>query len=589
MRCSGFLDSTERYAHCTNDGHAGALRLDERTEPPSYLHRLNGPCDCGVAHVAGPAAVVEALRSAPSPALPAASAEYVYCDAADRRALYKVTRHQLGGADKTFRQWTPDGRGGWRGGLHGQEPTLYRLPELVEALAVDPRRWVFVVEGEKDVERLRSLGLVATCNTGGAGKWPQHASQHLAGARVVVIPDNDADGWSKHLPVVAAALRPVVSKLRVLALPWVKDKGDVSDWLDAGGDVEQLKQLALQALEYGQHRQPSQLSSNGHAQAKPGDDPLGFVLVTLGQLVAEPAEAVDWIVDGLIPCGGVILLSAKPKVGKTTLARTLVTAVARGLPFLGRKTLQGSAIYLALEESRPRLRERFAKMGVRDDDQVWIHVGKAPQDALLALLAAITSHHPSLVVIDPLFRFTRVKDVSAYAEVTAALENIVEAARKTGCAIVVVHHDRKAMGDGGDQILGSTAIFGAVDTAILMQKRSDGVRLVETEQRYGEPVAPTVVSLDERGCAVLGVSLGDYERAATIRRILDTLKDGPRTQGDLREALQMQGQKLSQVLSQLVAGGQLECTGEGKRGKPYLYSLPPGPLPEWVANMGAAG
>ncbi len=56
----------------------------------------------------------------------------------------------------------------------------YRLPELA---AADPRRSVFVVEGEKDADRLAALGAVATCNPGGAGKWRPEFGAHLAGRR----------------------------------------------------------------------------------------------------------------------------------------------------------------------------------------------------------------------------------------------------------------------------------------------------------------------------------------------------------------------------------------------------------------------
>ena len=57
---------------------------------------------------------------------------------------------------------------------------LYQLPELIAAPIGQP---VFVCEGEKDVERLRSLGLIATTCLGGAGKWYQHTMNILRGAQ----------------------------------------------------------------------------------------------------------------------------------------------------------------------------------------------------------------------------------------------------------------------------------------------------------------------------------------------------------------------------------------------------------------------
>ncbi|HUE69462.1 MAG TPA: hypothetical protein VMP01_01125 [Pirellulaceae bacterium] len=132
-----------------------------------------------------------------------------------------------------------------RAGLSGRLPKLlYRLPEL---LAADSRQPVFVVEGEKDVERLRLLGLVATCNPdgGGKGKWSTAYARHFRGRRVVIIPDNDPVGID-HAYDVARKLHRAAASVVVLSLPDLANKGDVSDWLDRGGTPEQLRELAGQ-------------------------------------------------------------------------------------------------------------------------------------------------------------------------------------------------------------------------------------------------------------------------------------------------------------------------------------------------------
>lgn len=79
----------------------------------------------------------------------------------------------------------------WVWNLDGVKKILYRLPELREKLAARRDRYVFIPEGEKDVETARRIGLVATCNPGGAGKWCEDYSKELAGAHVVIIPDED--------------------------------------------------------------------------------------------------------------------------------------------------------------------------------------------------------------------------------------------------------------------------------------------------------------------------------------------------------------------------------------------------------------
>src|SRR5262249_42890268 len=79
--------------------------------------------------------------------------------------LYQVVRYE----PKTFRQRRPNGTGGWTWKLEGVWQVPYRLPEVVEAIASG--RLVVVVEGEKDADALWALGIPATCNAGGAGKW----------------------------------------------------------------------------------------------------------------------------------------------------------------------------------------------------------------------------------------------------------------------------------------------------------------------------------------------------------------------------------------------------------------------------------
>jgi hypothetical protein len=170
-------------------------------------------------------------------------AVYRYCGG-DGSELFQVVRF----ANKVFRprRGDPDRPGAWRYDLHGVPRVLYRLPELRAAAPGEP---VFVTEGEKDVDRLRAAGLVATCNPGGAGKWRDEYSPWLAGRDVVIIPDND-DAGRAHAAEVARAVAPFARSVRVVALPGLPGKGDASDYLAAGGSAAALRALAAAAPVY---------------------------------------------------------------------------------------------------------------------------------------------------------------------------------------------------------------------------------------------------------------------------------------------------------------------------------------------------
>jgi len=116
----------------------------------------------------------------------------------------------------------------------------YRLPEILEA--VRNGEPVYVVEGEKDVHQLRDRGLTATCNPGGAGKWRREYASFFENAAMILLPDNDGPG-RRHMEAVASTLVPVARSVKVVELPDLPEKGDVSDWLEMGGTVGALESL----------------------------------------------------------------------------------------------------------------------------------------------------------------------------------------------------------------------------------------------------------------------------------------------------------------------------------------------------------
>ena len=112
--------------------------------------------------------------------------------------------------------------------LGDQKPVLYRLPELLASNA----EWVAIAEGEKDVETLRSLGFTATCNPFGALKFKKEYAEHFAGRDIVIFPDNDEIGIA-HAEQVLRAVRKTAKSIRVVKLPGLPPKGDVTDFVKA--------------------------------------------------------------------------------------------------------------------------------------------------------------------------------------------------------------------------------------------------------------------------------------------------------------------------------------------------------------------
>jgi hypothetical protein len=150
--------------------------------------------------------------------------------------LFEVVRFE----GKRFAQRQPDGRGGWVWSLDGMRRVPYRLPELLSTVGA-----VHVTEGEKDADRLADLGLTATCNPCGAGNWRPEFNEFFTGRDVVILPDNDGPGLA-HADDVAHSLYSVAKSVRVVWLSGLPEKGDVSDWLDAGHAIQELEKTSAQ-------------------------------------------------------------------------------------------------------------------------------------------------------------------------------------------------------------------------------------------------------------------------------------------------------------------------------------------------------
>lgn len=165
-------------------------------------------------------------------------ATYDYRDA-DGSLITQAVRME----PKDFRQRKPKPGGGWDWRVKGCKLVPYRLPEFL----ADAEATIFIVEGEKDADCLAAIGLQATCNAGGAGKWKAEHASYLKGRNVAVLPDHDEAG-QKHSQQVAASLHGVAASVKVVSLPGLPEKGDVSDWIDNHGDAATPEVIAENLL-----------------------------------------------------------------------------------------------------------------------------------------------------------------------------------------------------------------------------------------------------------------------------------------------------------------------------------------------------
>jgi replicative DNA helicase len=228
--------------------------------------------------------------------------------------LYRVQRRRSEDSGrKTFRQHRADGKGGWIPNMDGAELVLYRLPEVTESSET-----VYVVEGEKDADALKAIGLVATTNVGGAGKWRAEYGASLRGRDVVIVPDNDEPG-AKHAALVLRSLSGIATRVAILKLDGLPSKGDVSDWLASGGKREDLERLATAALEHHQAFRPSVDRIQGESSER---------ITMRGEMLTFGVRYLDDALGGIVR-RDLIMVGARTGAGKTQLATISALANCR--------------------------------------------------------------------------------------------------------------------------------------------------------------------------------------------------------------------------------------------------------------------
>jgi RecA-family ATPase len=283
-------------------------------------------------------AAADAEPDAAEPA-PRVVATYPYVTA-DGELLYEVQRLD----PKDFRQRRPLPGGGYAYKLGDVQRVFYRLPELLKF----PDATVFLCEGEKDTDRLMSLGLIAT-TISGATKWTKELAEMLLGRDVIVLVDNDLPGADKAIKA-AQALHGVAASVRMVLLPNLPDGGDVSDFLDAGNSREQFEQFCLTAAPF----DPSAAANAAPPPAEP--EPLPFVETWR---VNEGVPPRQWGVRDLFPRRNVVLLSGEGAAGKTLLLLQLGIAHALGRDWLGALPEPGPFLYFGAEDETDEIHRRL--------------------------------------------------------------------------------------------------------------------------------------------------------------------------------------------------------------------------------------
>lgn len=433
-----------------------------------------------VAETAG-IVVPNGKSAGPSPVV----ASYDYVDK-DGQLLYTVKRT----ANKQFYPVQPNGRGKGYGPRRG----LYHLDEVVTS----GDRWVLVVEGEKDADRLRSLGFIATTSPGGANGWNAGRNEtgvnayapSLRGRSVAIIPDNDLPGWNYAMTAARSIYQdlggPIASEVKIIVLPDLglrqKNHGkDVSDWLDAEHTADELKELILNAQPFG--ADPHSVEDASDTGPEIGYFGPSLIIRALASYETQP---VDWLWHRWLARKKAIIYAGVEGDGKSYSLTDIVARLTTGevMPDGFHPPICNVLMLIAedgIEDTvRPRLERHNANIdrvlilaAVRQEDERETMFSLSQHLPLLE--DAIAKHEIDVIVIDPLSSFLQRADRNDEGAVRDLLTPLTMLADRTDVAVIGVAHLNRPNGTNRratQRILGSTA-FGAVARLVWMIAPAD--------------------------------------------------------------------------------------------------------------------
>jgi DNA primase len=250
------------------------------------------------------------------------------------------------------------------------------LPELLDAKTAG--RIIYLAEGEKAVDALMSLGVVATTAHSGAGHWPEAITEYFAGANVVILPDNDLSGWS-YARKATEAILPIAKALKVVDLGLQEQGDDAYEFIEAGGGRAELAALVkaapkinsvddvtiperLQAItasclktdeiytHQDSHVQKQAEIEHEFAPDPPKEAPKPTKTIKIESWDEIQDEPVEWLIEGVVPKGSFTALYGPPGSFKSFIALDIAEAIATGRTWMGREVKQtGAVLYLAGE------------------------------------------------------------------------------------------------------------------------------------------------------------------------------------------------------------------------------------------------
>jgi hypothetical protein len=531
--------SGDSYSSCcpAHDDHNPSLSITEGDDDKILLHCFAG-CDvqriCESLNLKTSDLFATPLQNVQS----SKKMVYSYTDE-EGKELYRKIRIEPGfdGKSKSFYSEHTNTEGNVVNNLRGLRRVLYNLSAIIKGIGNGSQ--IFLVEGEKDADKLISYGLIAT-TTLESLKWPGEFNEVLKGADAVLLYDMDETGL-KRRDILCKNLYNTVKRLRVVDLPDLEYSAshgpDVSDWLAMGHTVHELLEIVSQTSNYLPPLEKGKIRA-----------------VNLREFLEMNLPKPEMLLAPFLPSQGLAMIYAKRGVGKTHVALGIACAVARGGTFLKWHAPKArKVLFIDGEMPAPAIQERLRRIVAADEfDSNAINNlrlitpdlqnGPMPDLSTPTGQAAIApfTDDSDLIIADNVSSLFR-SGVENEAESWQPAQDWALELRRRGKSVLFIHH----AGKGGQQ-RGSSKKEDILDTVICLKHPAnytadEGARFEvvfeKTRHFAGEEAASFQVELQETEDGLWEWNIGQpqtnpeivavaelHQKGLTIKEIIEETK-----------------------------------------------------------------
>ena len=286
-----------------------------------------------------------------------------------------------------------------------------------------------------------------------------------------------------------------------------------------------------------------------------------------------PYTEPEWLWEKQLAMGSCSLFSGKPKTGKSTFVRYLISAVLNGIEFLGQPTRKSSVIYVAIEEQKQFIKKVFSEAGIEPTDNLILQVGSfdttSIDQLILDLKESAELYDAKLIIIDTLIKAVSKFDTNDYGTATFITQKFLELARNSNAHILLIHHAKKGDMNGQESAMGSIGFSGGVDNTIVFDSNSN-YSSVSFKGRY---IEEKEIGFVRNGLTLDLIDLKNRESMVSSMVVKALEHQSDLTRDQLKMVVPCRDEILTKVLKNLQENKTVSSLGNGTKGSKKTYKL----------------